>query len=137
MIKLNNNTNEYMKILKTQGKPKMNINESITKLINNIKTNAENYVSDSQYYRPVNESVRNESDKLYCKAFGLTIEQTPDNPARHFLELNMLHPKMSIQTSRTLAAGDKTEIIDYLKDKDVSKLIKTNLLEMSENLKEK
>lgn len=137
MIKLNSKTNEYMKIYKTQEKPKMNINESITKLVNNLKKNVEDYVSDSQYYRPVDESVRNDSEKLYCKAFGLSVEQTPDNLARHFLSLNMLHPKMRIQTSRTLAAGNKQEILEFLNGNDIAKMIKTNLSEMSENLKEK
>lgn len=135
MIRLEKNN--VLKVLKTQEKPKMNINESITNLINNIRKNAEAYVSDSQYYRSVNESIRNESEKLFCKSFGLSIEQTPDNSARHFLSLNVLHPQMRIQTSRTLAAGSKQEILDFLSKDDIQKLIKTNVSEMSEKLKER
>lgn len=135
MIRLEKNN--VLKVLKTQEKPKMNINESITNLINNIRKNAEAYVSDSQYYRSVNESIRNESEKLFCKSFGLSIEQTPDNSARHFLSLNVLHPQMRIQTSRTLAAGSKQEILDFLSKDDIQKIIKTNVSEMSEKLKER
>ena len=135
MIKLERN--EFMKVIRTQEKPKVDINESITKLVNNIKKNAQNYVSDTQYYRPVDESMRNESDKLFCKAYSLSVEQNPDNTGRHFLSLNMLHPKMRIQTSRTLAAGNKQEILEFLNKEDINKLIKTNLSEMSENLQEK
>lgn len=135
MIRLEKNN--VLKVLKTQEKPKMNINESITNLINNIRKNAEAYVSDSQYYRSVNESIRNESEKLFCKSFGLSIEQTPDNSARHFLSLNVLHPQMRIQTSRTLAAGSKQEILDFLSKDDIQKFIKTNVSEMSEKLKER
>lgn len=135
MIRLEKNN--VLKVLKTQEKPKMNINESITNLINNIRKNAEAYVSDSQYYRSVDESIRNESEKLFCKSFGLSIEQTPDNSARHFLSLNVLHPQMRIQTSRTLAAGSKQEILDFLSKDDIQKLIKTNVSEMSEKLKER
>ena len=135
MIKLEKN--EFMKVFKTQEKPKMDINKSIVNLVNNLKQEAANYVSDSQYYRSIDQSVRNESDKLYCKAFGLSVEQTPDNSGRHFLSLNMLHPQMKIQTSRTLAKKKKKEILDFLQRNDITALIKTNLSEMSENLKEK
>lgn len=135
MIRLDRN--EFMKVIKTQEKPKMDINNSISQLVNKVKNNAVNYVSDKNYYRSIDESIRNESDKLYCKAFGLSVEQTPDNKGRHFLTLNMLHPKMEIQTSRTLAAGNKQEIIEFLQSKDINTLIKNNLREMSENLKEK
>ncbi len=135
MIKLYRN--KYMEVIRTQEKPKVDINESITNLVKNIKTNTQNYVSDTQYYRPVDESVRNDSEQLFCKAYSLSVEQTPDDAGRHFLSLNMLHPKMRIQTSRTLAAGNKEEILEFLNKKDINNIIKNNLSEMSENLQEK
>ena len=58
MIKLDNK-NDFMKIIKCQEKPKMNIDDSLTNLIAKLKQSAGNYVTDSDYYRTVTESVRN------------------------------------------------------------------------------
>lgn len=135
MIKLDNK-NDFMKIIKCQEKPKMNIDDSLTNLIAKLKQSAGNYVTDSDYYRTVTESVRNSSKDLCCKAFSLTVEQTPDNKARHFLSLNVLPEHMRTQLSRTLAAGNKQEILETLKSGDFKKNLKTNLLEMNEDLKD-
>ena len=43
---------------------------------------------------------------------------------------------MRTQLSRTLAAGNKQEILETLKSGDFKKNLKTNLLEMNENLKD-
>ena len=51
--------------------------------------------------------------------------------------MNLLHPTMKIQSSRTLAAGNKAEILDKLNDKDFAKLFKNNLEQMSEKMRER
>lgn len=135
MIKLDNK-NEFMKVIRNQEKPKMNIDDSLTKLIAKLKQSAGNYVTDFDYYRTVAESVRNNSKDLCCKAFSLTVEQTPDNPARHFLSLNVLPEHMKTQLSRTIAAGNKQEILETLQSNDFQKIVKTNLIEMSNTLRD-
>lgn len=136
MIKSIYNIPEF-KIIQPKGKSAMKIEESITKMIKDITKEAKNYISDVDFYRDINVSVRNNSPELFCKSYGISIEQTPDSKSRHFLSLNLLAPNMKIQSSRTLAAGNKQEILEFLQNEDSLKLIKTNLLSMSENMENK
>ena len=115
----------------------MNLEEEIVKMTKKLAEEAKNYVSDCHQYREVNVSVKNSFNDIYAKAFGLTIEQTPEKFDRHFLTMNLLHPTMKIQSSRTLAAGNKAEILDKLNDKDFAKLFKNNLEQMSEKMRER
>lgn len=140
MIKYMNNTNYIapMKVIKMQGKRKiMNLDEEIKKLIEQVKTQAEYKMSDTFKYDGIYESVRNETDSLNCKAFGLSVEQLPDEKSRHYLVLNYLHPSMRKQTTVALATGSKTEILNCLKDEGFAKTFKTNLLEISSQIKNK
>lgn len=138
MIKLLNQS-EYMKVLKPEKKvEKMNLPESIKKIVKDIKSRAEYEISDAEYYRPIDVSARNEqSNSLKCKAFGLSIEQVPEQKNRHFLTLNVLSQGLSAQSSRTLAAGNKQEILNALKDEGLDKSIESNIYSMCENLRNK
>lgn len=49
--------------------------------------------------------------------------------------MNLLHPTMELQSTRTLAAGNKAEILDKLNSKEFIKLFKNNLEQMSEKCK--
>ena len=139
MIKYNNNMKfpTIMSIIKTQKVKKMDLDEEVTKLIQKITEEAKNYISDINQYRNINVSVRNTFNNIYGKAFGLTIEQTPDKTNRHFLSMNLLHPSMELQSTRTIAAGDKAEIIKTLENKDFIKAFKNNLQQMSEKMEER
>lgn len=139
MLKYVSNSNSpYMTgSMKVQGKTVMNLDEELNKLIYKIKNRAGNEVTDAKRYENISESVRNTSDKLFCKAFGLTIEQHPTLADRHYLTLNLLAPSMETQATRTLMAGSKAEILKSLSDKDFVKFFKTNLKQMSENMQER
>ena len=67
----------------------MNLEEEIVKMVKKLSDEAKNYVSDSHQYRNVNASIRNSFDNICGKAFGLTVEQTPDKFNRHFLTMNL------------------------------------------------
>ncbi len=139
MIKYINNANPnaVMGIIKTKDVKKVNLEEEIVKMVKKLSDEAKNYVSDSHQYRNVNASVRNTFDNICGKAFGLTVEQTPDKFNRHFLTMNLLHPTMELQSTRTLAAGNKAEILEKINDKDFVKLFKNNLEQMSEKMQER
>lgn len=139
MIKYINNANPncVMGVIKNQKVTKMNLEEEIGKMTKKLAEEAKNYVSDSHQYREVNVSIKNSFDDIYGKAFGLTIEQTPEKFDRHFLTMNLLHPSMKIQSTRTLAAGNKAEILDKLNNNDFIKSFKNNLEQMSEKMRER
>ena len=139
MIKYINNANPncVMSVTKNQKVNKMNLEEEISNMIKKLVDESENYVSDKHQYRKVNVSVRNMFDDIYAKALGLTVEQTPEKFDRHFLTMNLLHPSMELQSTRTIAAGNKKEILDKLKEDGFTKLIKNNFEQMSEKMRER
>lgn len=139
MIKYINNANPncVMSVTKNQKVNKMNLEEEISNMVKKLVVESENYVSDTHQYRKVNVSVRNMFDDIYAKALGLTVEQTPEKFDRHFLTMNLLHPSMELQSTRTIAAGNKKEILDKLKEDGFTKLIKNNFEQMSEKMRER
>lgn len=139
MIKYINNANPncVMSVTKNPKVNKMNLEEEISNMLKKLIVESENYVSDKHQYRKVNVSVRNMFDDIYAKALGLTVEQTPEKFDRHFLTMNLLHPSMELQSTRTIAAGNKKEILDKLKEDGFTKLIKNNFEQMSEKMRER
>jgi len=140
MISYLNNVNNRvtMKVIKTHGKKKvMNIDEEIKKLIENVKNQAQYKVSDDFRYGNVYESVRNETDDLFCKVFGMSIEQHPDIKNRHYLILSLLHPSLRSESTVALTAGNKAEILEYLKDSNIEKTFKAKLTEIDNNMRDK
>ena len=133
MIKFNKT--EIKKINTLKRKLPVDFENQLNKLLKVLKTRAEYELSDTVYYRPVNEALQNTNKKLYCKSVALSIVQDETNKAQHLLEVSMLHPTMMIEVKRPLASGNKQTIMNFLNNESSLKLLKDDLNQMSEKLK--
>lgn len=133
MIKLNkiqsNKTNSL------RGKLTVDFEQQLSNMLNKIKKRAEFEISDTDFYRTINEAFQNSNKKLHCKSIALTISQDEADKAQHMLEISVLHPAMMIESKRPLAAGNKKTIIEFLNNENSIKLLKQDIAQMSENLK--
>lgn len=131
MIKFNN---VNLKTSSIKGKTPVNFENQLKQLLKKVKNRAEYEVSDTSYYRAINENLSNSSDKLHCRAIALTISQDESQAAQHLLEVSMLHPSMMIEVKRPLAAGSKKDILKFLNSKDSMKTLQQDIAKMSEKL---
>lgn len=126
----------HQKIIKQpKGLLPVDFNTQLNQLVNNIKKRAEFEISDKNPYLAINEYFKNTDKKYNCRAIAMTISQDQPNKSKHLLEVSMLHPTMTIENKRPLAYGDKKTILNYLDKLNVKELIKTDIIPMSEKLK--
>lgn len=121
-------------ITNTISRKYMNNKENIETLLNRLKLQAENYISDRDYYRPINEGINTTDKKLPYKGLALTITQDETNKASHLLEVSLLHPSMATEIKRPLAIGNKKDILEFLNNAKSLDEIKQNIKEMSQKL---
>ncbi len=126
----------FLKI-KPQGQFSMDFKNKLNGLIKNLKKNAENYVSDNQCYRNINEHISVNSKNIKARSLAMTISQDETHKSQHLLEISMLHPTMMLEIKRPLAMGNKAEILNYLNKVNVNDLIKNDITEMSTKLSNK
>lgn len=103
-------------------------------LLHKIKSRAEFEISDTHYYRPINEGLYSKNKKMPYKGAALTISQDETNKAQHMIEISLLHPTMATEIKRPLAMGNKKEIIEYLNDNNTLNNIRKDISEMSQKL---
>src|SRR5574344_380160 len=133
MIKLNET--QLNKLDKFEGKHLMKFEETLTDLLTKMKKRAEYEISDTHFYREIDESLLNKNKTLHYKSIALTVSQDTQNKALHMLELSLLHPSMVKEIKRPIVAGTKKEILDFLKKKNFLNNLQTDINEMSEKLK--
>jgi len=131
MIKFNN---VNLKTSSIKGKYPVNFENKLTLLLKKIKNRAEYEISDSHYYRSIDEHIANPEKSLYCRSIAFSISQDEANSAHHLLEVSMLHPSMMTEVKRPLAAGSKEDILKFLNSKESIKNIQEDILQMSEKL---
>ena len=135
MIKFESNNTYIRSVYQNKDKVDMSLDKKISEMLNSITTKTKQDVCDSKPYGNVIVAIRNNSSDLYCKSYSISVEPNSTDNTRHFLTLNILDPTMQYQLSRTLSAGNKDQIIDFLENGEAEKVIKENLIEMSEKLK--
>lgn len=118
-----------------KGKLPVDFESQLNNLINKLKTRAENEMFDTTYYRTINEHFQNPNKKIYCRSIAMTISQDEADKSQHILELSILHPTMIIENKRPLAAGNKKTILNFLNNSGAHEIIKNDILQMSEKLK--
>jgi hypothetical protein len=136
MIKLDRK-DVFMSVTKNKGIPKMNFDDNLKAAIKSLKTNAKNYMSDTQFYREIIEDFRNDNNKIFAKAISLGIEQHPEEYNKHILKITILHPSMQIQSTRAIAAGNKDDILKALNNDNLEKTLKETIESISQNLENK
>lgn len=127
-IKLRTNSNK--------DKLSMSLEAKLTNLLKTIKTRAEYEITDSNFYRTINEHLINKDKSLHCKSIALSVLQDEQKPGCHLLEISMLHPAMMIEVKRPLAAGSKEDILKFLNDKNSVKSLLQDVSQMSDKLSE-
>lgn len=134
MIKFNKIQHKTINHLK--GKLPVDFDNQLNNLLNKIKTRAEYEISDTHFYRTINEHFQNANKKLHCKSIAMNISQDEADKSQHILEISILHPSMTIENKRPLAAGNKKTILNFLNNSGSIELIKNDILQMSERLKD-
>jgi hypothetical protein len=124
-------------IIRNKGFQKMNFDDNLKAAIKSLKTNAKNYMSDSQFYREIIEDFRNDNNNIFAKAISLGIEQHPEEYNKHILKVTILHPSMQIQSTRAIAAGSKEDILKALDNENLEKTLKNTIESISKKLEEK
>ncbi len=128
MIKLN--TTKIIQLNPKQG-TKMTDN-LLANMVKKITENASNLMSDTYYYRPINESfIHNNKD---YKAIALSISQDEDRFSGHMLEICVLDSKMK-EHKRPLIYGNKETLLKYLQDNNAVNNIKQDLDAILEEIK--
>ncbi len=108
--------------------------KDLDSLLKKIKTRAEFEISDTHYYRPINEGLYSKNKKLPYKGAALTISQDETNKAQHMIEISLLHPSMATEIKRPLALGNKKEILEYLNNSNTLNNIKNDISEIAKKL---
>ena len=108
--------------------------QDLEALLHKIKSRAEFEISDTHYYRPINEGLYSKNKKLPYKGAALTISQDETNKAQHMIEISLLHPAMATEIKRPLAMGNRKEILEYLNNNNTLNNIKKDISEMSQKL---
>jgi hypothetical protein len=136
MIKLYNK-DVHMSIIKNKGFQKMNFDDNLKAVIQTLKADAKNYMSDTQFYREISEDFRNDNNDIFAKAIAIGIEQHPEEYNKHLLKVTVLHPSMQIQSTRAIAAGKKEDILEFLNNENLEKTLKQTIESISQKLEEK
>lgn len=135
MIKFNKS--DIINKLNVRGKLPVDFDKQINNLLNKVKNRAEYEISDSSFYRSINEHILNKDKKFHCKSIALSISQDEANKAQHILEISMLHPTMMVEAKRPLACGNKNTIMKFLNSQSSINILKEDIAAMSNNLAQK
>jgi hypothetical protein len=136
MIKLDkNDLNVFIK--KTKGASVVEYDNKLKMALSSLKDEARNYMSDTTYYRKINEEFRNDNHQIYAKAISLAIEQHPEVTNKHILKVTLLHPSMRVQGSTAIASGSKEDILKFLNDNKTEETLKNTINSISKTLEDK
>lgn len=124
---------------KTQQKGFRNVSfdKQLKEMVKKFTNRAEYEISDTNFYRVINEPVQNADKKLCCKSIALSVSADETEKAQHILEVSMLHPSMQVEIKRPLAIGKKEDILKYLNSNEFLPQLKQDISEMSEKLASK
>ncbi|MBD5402732.1 hypothetical protein HDR58_08040 [bacterium] len=132
MIKFNNIN--LKKVNNLKGQFSMSIEDNLTDILKKVKQRAEYEISDTCFYRPINEHIQTKDSKIFGRSIAFTITQDETAANRHLLEVSILHPTMMIEIKRPIVVGSKDDIVKLLSQKNTAPNILKEITQMSEKL---
>ena len=128
--------NPYTTSTNLSSTKKITIDDLISKSIDSLGKNVENYVRDRGYFSSFSETF--DTDKIpefFGKKVALFIERDEAREGRAFLGVSVLHPTMAVERPTYLMNGTKDKILEFINNKDFKAQLKDTIMQLSESLK--
>ena len=111
----------------------MNVPTIDEKTVQQLSQSADAYIKDDSYYRPIETILAdNTPDATTIK---LRIVQDEEKLNKHFVELLIKPKQSSLEATRPLSYGNKSEIIEFLSKSESLTEISNHLTEMLNNIR--
>lgn len=140
MDKINQNrisSINYGSVKPAKGEVKT-MEQSLKEMIKNVLARAEREVPEYGDFAPVYENIKNHNKNLCPSEFQLKIESIPKGienaEITRVLKLVAGKDGSSYSSSRSIAYGTKSEILDLLKSQEILSKIKNAAVKLSEDL---
>lgn len=113
-----------------------NLSEKIFKSIQKLHSSAEREITEYDYFRPVQTCFKNSDKSLYVGEVTLKISQpsgmnSPKCKKQRYLEATAYSPTKGQNVSKVIFQGDKKEILQKLKDKQLATEVEEFIKESS------
>lgn len=111
--------------------PKMNAEDTVKNLINNLRLR----INEMDSNNLITEGTGLMDKAFFARGVAFKIARDTENSAEHMLEVSVLHPDKQIELTRPLVYGNKYTVSDYLNnDKNVDSVLQ-QIREMCAELK--
>lgn len=115
---------------------KSNLNDELIKVRDRFYARVEKEIPDTGYFRSFAENFdKNYKPDIFAKNIALFAQRDEQNDGKAFLGVDVLHPTMNKHMSTYIMSGDRNAILNYINNNGFIKEFESNVIELSEALK--
>ena len=123
-------------ISKETNMPEIKLSDKLHEITNAIKEDITNKIHDIGYFSNFAQNCKNPDKNVFARAISLAVRKDPNNDGMAYLSINILHPTMEINSSSSLAYGDRKKLLEFINKPDFVENLEIQIKNMAEKLKD-
>lgn len=122
--------------LKQNGVSKVELSESLDKVVDKLKTRLEREMPDTGFFRSFAENFdKDVKPQFYGKDISLFVQRDNKRDGRAYLGISVLHPQLCLDATSYLMNGTRENILEYISNPEFNDELTKMVLDLSESLK--